>query len=187
MEYMEYDDVDIAKPLDRLFEDQIREFESGSDRFLRQGVEKNDAGTRRFRDWVSNRKTKKSGMRNRSKKISRCEDMQKRLCLALIIILIACFASTIFGKDAAMPLVIDVRTVQEWNNGHLEGAVLIPYDQIGEKIGSVVKNKSQRIYVYCRTGHRARIAKEALEKMGYKDIINLGSLEDAAKNLSAKL
>jgi phage shock protein E len=113
--------------------------------------------------------------------------MLRKLCLILIIIMIAGFASTIFGKDAAMPVIIDVRTVQEWNNGHLEGAVLIPYDQIGERIGSVVKDKSKRIYVYCRTGHRARIAKEALEKLGYKNIINLGSLEDAAKTVKRKI
>jgi len=113
--------------------------------------------------------------------------MKKRLCLTLIIIMIAGFALTTFGKEAAMPLVIDVRTVQEWDKDHLEGAVLIPYDQIGEKIGAVVKNKSQRIYLYCRTGHRASIAKEALEKLGYKDIINLGSLEDAARNLKRKI
>ena len=105
----------------------------------------------------------------------------------MIIILIAGFASTIFCKDAAIPLVIDVRTVQEWNNGHLEGAVLIPYDQIGEKIGAVVKDKSRKIYLYCRTGHRAQIAKEVLEKLGYKDIINLGSLEDAAGTLKRKI
>ena len=113
--------------------------------------------------------------------------MLRKLCLILIIIMIAGFASTIFGKDAAMPVIIDVRTVQEWNNGHLEGAILIPYDQIGERIGSVVKDKSKRIYVYCRTGHRARIAKEALEKLGYKNIINLGSLEDASKILKRKI
>ena len=113
--------------------------------------------------------------------------MKRRLCLTLIIIMIAGFAWTTFGKDAAMPLVIDVRTVQEWDKGHLEGAVLIPYDQIGERIDAVVKDKLQRVYVYCRTGHRASIAKEALEKMGYKDIINLGSLEDAAKTLKRKI
>jgi phage shock protein E len=113
--------------------------------------------------------------------------MKKRICLTLIIILIAGFALTTFGKDKAMPIVIDVRTVQEWNNGHLEGAVLIPYDQIDEKIGAVVKDKSQKIYLYCRSGHRAGIAKESLEKLGYKDIINLGSVEDAAKNLKRKV
>jgi phage shock protein E len=92
-----------------------------------------------------------------------------------------------FGKDAAMPVIIDVRTVQEWDNGHVEGAVLVPYDQIGERIGSVVKDKSKKIYLYCRTGHRTKIAKEALEKLGYKDIINLGSLEDAAKTMKRKI
>ena len=113
--------------------------------------------------------------------------MKKRLYLMLIILIIAGFAWTTFGKDAAMPPVIDVRTVQEWDKGHLEGAVLIPYDQISERIDSVVKDKSQKIYLYCRTGHRAGIAKEALEKLGYKDIINLGSLEDAAKTLKRKI
>jgi phage shock protein E len=113
--------------------------------------------------------------------------MKERLYLILIIIMVAGFASASFGKEAAMPIVIDVRTVTEWNNGHIEGAVLIPYDQIGEKIGTVVQDKSQEIYLYCRTGHRAGIAKEALEKLGYKNIINLGSLEDAAKNLKRKI
>ena len=113
--------------------------------------------------------------------------MKRILCLTVIIILIAGFASTLFGQDAAMPVIIDVRTVQEWNNGHLEGADLIPYDQIGEKISSVEKDKSHRIYLYCRTGRRSGIAKEALEKLGYKDIINLGSLEDAAKTLKRKI
>jgi len=46
--------------------------------------------------------------------------MKRRLCLTLIIIMIAGFAWTTFGKDAAMPIVIDVRTVQEWDKGHLE-------------------------------------------------------------------
>jgi len=113
--------------------------------------------------------------------------MKRGLCLTLIIIMIAGFALTAFGKDAAMTLVIDVRTVQEWDKGHLEGAVLIPYDQIGEKIGSVVKDKSKTIYVYCRTGRRTKIAKEALEKLGYKDIVDLGSMEDAAKILKRKI
>ena len=113
--------------------------------------------------------------------------MKKILCLGWIIVLIAGFATTTFGNDAAKPVIIDVRTTWEWNLGHLDGAVLIPYKQIGEKIGDVVQDKSQRIYVYCRTGHRAQIAKEDLEKLGYKDIVNLGSLEDAAKTLKLKI
>lgn len=113
--------------------------------------------------------------------------MKRKLCLALIFIMIAGFASTTLGNDAAKPLIIDVRTVREWNNGHLDGAVLIPYDQISERIGTVVQDKSQRIYLYCRSGRRSQIAKAALEKRGYKDIINLGSLEDAAKTMKIKI
>jgi phage shock protein E len=113
--------------------------------------------------------------------------MKRILYLALIITMIAGFAATTFGDDAAKPIIIDVRTKWEWNLGHLDGAILIPYDEIGEKIGEVVKDKSQRIYVYCRTGHRSQIAKEALEKLGYKDVVNLGSLEDAAKTLNLKI
>ena len=113
--------------------------------------------------------------------------MRKRLCLALIIIMIAGFAMTTFGNDADKPVIIDVRTAWEWNLGHLDGAIRIPYKEIGEKIGDVVQDKSQKIYVYCRTGHRAQIAKEALEKLGYKDVVNLGSLEDAAKTMKLKI
>jgi phage shock protein E len=111
----------------------------------------------------------------------------KKFCVTLIILMIAGFSATVSGRDAAMPFIIDVRTVQEWNNGHLEGAVLIPYDQIGEKIGSVVKDKSKKIYVYCRSGRRSKIAKEALDKLGYKNIVDLGTMENAAKILNRKI
>jgi phage shock protein E len=58
---------------------------------------------------------------------------------------------------------------------------------IGKRIGTVVKDKSKRIYLYCRSGRRSRIAKETLEKIGYKDVLNLGSLEDAAKTMKTKI
>ena len=68
-----------------------------------------------------------------------------------------------------------------------QGAILIPYDSIGEKIGAIAKDKTRRIYVYCRSGRRAQIAKENLEQLGYTDVVNLGSLEDAAKTLNRKI
>jgi phage shock protein E len=104
-----------------------------------------------------------------------------------MIIMIVGFISTTFADDAVKPIIIDVRTVREWNNSHLDGTILISFDQIDEKIGNVTKDKSQRIYVYCRTGHRARIAKETLEKLGYKDVVNLGSLENAAKTMNQNI
>lgn len=113
--------------------------------------------------------------------------MKRIHCLALIIMVVAGFALPAFGSSVAKPFIIDVRTEEEWNNGHIEGAVLIPYDQIGEKIGTIVRDKSQKIYVYCRTGRRSQIAKETLNKLGYKDVVNLGSLEDAARILKKKI
>jgi phage shock protein E len=92
-----------------------------------------------------------------------------------------------FCADDVKPFIIDVRTQDEWNDGHMEGAILIPYDMIGDKIGTVSKDRSKRIYVYCRSGRRSKIAKETLDKLGYKDVVNLGSLEDAAKTMKRKI
>ena len=113
--------------------------------------------------------------------------MKKFLFFIFAVGLVLGIALSSLGADGAKPLVIDVRTEAEWSNGHIEGAILIPYESIGEKIGAVAKEKSGRIYVYCRTGRRSKIAKETIEKLGYKDVVNLGSLEDAAKTLKRKI
>jgi phage shock protein E len=113
--------------------------------------------------------------------------MKKLLFFLVAAGMVLGMALTTFGADGEKPFVIDVRTEAEWNNGHLEGAILIPYDVIGEKIGTVANDKSGRIYVYCRSGRRSQIAKETLEKLGYKDVRNLGSLEDAAKTMKRKI
>jgi phage shock protein E len=113
--------------------------------------------------------------------------MKKILFFLIVVLMFSGMALSSFGADGIIkPLVIDVRTEAEWSNGHLEGAILIPYNLIGEKIGIVAKDKSKRIFVYCRSGRRSQIAKETLTKMGYKDVQNLGSLEDAAKTMKLK-
>ena len=96
-------------------------------------------------------------------------------------------ASSPFGAEGLKPLIIDVRTEAEWNDGHIEGAILIPYELIGERIGTMTKDKSSRIHVYCRTGRRSQIAKTSLEKLGYKNVVNLGSLEDAAQKMKRRI
>jgi phage shock protein E len=113
--------------------------------------------------------------------------MKRIFFLLLTAVMVVAMASPSFGADGATPLIIDVRTQAEWNAGHIEGAILIPYESIGEGIGAVTKDKSRRIYVYCRSGRRSQIAKESLEKLGYKDIVNLGSLEDAAKKMKRRI
>lgn len=81
-------------------------------------------------------------------------------------------------------LVIDVRTEAEWNAGHLEGAILIPYDRLGAEIGRVAAEKKTKIDLYCRSGRRSGIGLETLRQLGYEDVSNLGSLENAAKILN---
>ncbi|HUN55567.1 MAG TPA: rhodanese-like domain-containing protein [Smithella sp.] len=115
--------------------------------------------------------------------------MKTTLCvsLTLMILTMAGFPSQAHAEDKSKPLIIDSRTANEWNGGHIKGAILIPYDQTEKSIGAVAKDKSQKIYVYCRTGMRAAVAKETLGKLGYKDVVNLGSMEDAARALNLEI
>jgi len=113
--------------------------------------------------------------------------MKKYFSFLLVAFMVSGMVLSSFCDDSVKPLIIDVRTQAEWNNGHIEGAILIPYDSIGEMIGTVVKDKSKMIYVYCRSARRSQIAKETLEKLGYKDVVNLGSLKDAAKAMKRKI
>jgi phage shock protein E len=75
-------------------------------------------------------------------------------------------------------IIIDVRTRGEFDEGHLEPALHIPYEQIGERIGEVTTDLDQQIMVYCRVGHRSGIAQETLRQMGYRNVVNGGGYED---------
>ena len=113
--------------------------------------------------------------------------MKKILLVLIAVGMVSGMVSLSFGAETAKPLIIDVRTEAEWNSGHIEGAVLIPYELIGDRIGTVARDKAGRVYLYCRTGRRSQIAKETLDKLGYKDLVNLGVLEDAAKAMKLKI
>jgi len=103
--------------------------------------------------------------------------MFKRLCAFFLLVCLALPFS--IPAIAGNPVWIDVRTDQEYSEGHVEQAVNIPYEEIGERIESVTKNKDQTIYVYCRSGRRSGIAKDTLNDLGYTDVVNLGGLDDA--------
>jgi len=74
---------------------------------------------------------------------------------------------------------IDVRTPEEFAAWHVSQAVNIPYEQITQRIAEVTADKDALIYLYCRSGHRAGIAREALSNAGYRNVVNLGGLEQA--------
>lgn len=74
---------------------------------------------------------------------------------------------------------IDVRSEKEFNAGHLKGALLIPHTEIGEKIRNTVPDKETPLYLYCRSGRRVGIAIGVLKELGYKELYNLGGMNDA--------
>ena len=70
-------------------------------------------------------------------------------------------------------ILIDVRSPQEYKEGHLKGAILIPFYQIRKEIEKKVPNKNQLIVLYCSTGHRGQEAQRILERLGYTNVYNV--------------
>ena len=75
-------------------------------------------------------------------------------------------------------VILDVRTEQEYTQGHIPGAILIPDYEISEKAESVLTDKDQLILVYCRSGRRSKNAAAQLEEMGYTRIREFGGILD---------
>ena len=73
---------------------------------------------------------------------------------------------------------IDVRTEAEYKQGHLEGAINIPHDQIASRIGDITNSKEKNINLYCRSGRRSELAKEILHTLGYLHARNGGGMLD---------
>ncbi|MDD1828794.1 rhodanese-like domain-containing protein [Photobacterium sp. ZSDE20] len=75
------------------------------------------------------------------------------------------------GPHSGKPIIIDVRSHEEFIEGHLPSAINIPYEQI-ELLTTFAPDKSQSLFIYCRSGRRSGIAEEALYKLGYSNIYN---------------
>ena len=76
-------------------------------------------------------------------------------------------------------ILLDVRSIQEFEEGHMESAISLPVYDIKKKYQEVLKDKSQIIIVYCSTGHRSEKAQKILKKLGYEKVYNLcNSLEN---------
>ena len=82
-------------------------------------------------------------------------------------------------------LIIDVRTQEEFQSGHIDNASNIQWQNIAiiqEKI-----TKDRKIYLYCRSGNRSQKATDILIELGYRDVLNIGGLEEAAILLDKKI
>ena len=75
-------------------------------------------------------------------------------------------------------IILDVRTQEEYDEGHIPGAVVISHEEIAEKAEGVLTDKDQLILVYCRSGRRSKIAAEALAELGYTNIKEFGGIID---------
>ncbi|MFQ5683745.1 MAG: rhodanese-like domain-containing protein [Candidatus Binatia bacterium] len=71
------------------------------------------------------------------------------------------------------PLLLDVRTPQEFAIDHIPGAVNIPYDQLPNRLAELGLSKNRELVVYCETGGRAAIAEATLRKAAFQDVLHL--------------
>jgi len=80
-------------------------------------------------------------------------------------------AYAIFGKSGV--IFLDVREPDEFNAGHIPGAINIPRGLLESRVGEQITDKNTTIVVYCRSGVRSALASATLVKMGYKGILNM--------------
>lgn len=115
--------------------------------------------------------------------------MKKFLLIAIcIIFLSACsndnngLISYVDAKEKIInesAILIDVRSEEEYNEAHIEGAVLLPVDTIDEEsIKAITDDKEVPIIVYCRSGNRSSQALEQLKELGYEEVYDLGSMSN---------
>ena len=75
-------------------------------------------------------------------------------------------------------IVVDVRTLEEYNEGHIPNAISVPLETIENEAETKLKNKDDLILVYCRSGRRSREAALRLIEKGYTNVIDFGGIKD---------
>jgi len=75
-------------------------------------------------------------------------------------------------------IIIDAREQDEYDEKHIPGAVLMPYESAAELADELLPDKDQMILIYCRSGRRSKIAAETLAGLGYTDIREFGGIID---------
>lgn len=74
--------------------------------------------------------------------------------------------------------ILDVRNEDEYDSGHIENSILIPVNDIEKEAENILKDKDQKILVYCRSGNRSSQASKLLVKMGYTNVYDFGGIKD---------
>ena len=83
-------------------------------------------------------------------------------------------------------LLLDVRTDSEFEAGHVEGAKLIPHDQVAARVDEISEllggDRGKPIVLYCRSGNRTKKARTALEQAGFTQVVDLGAMSNWCEN-----
>ena len=94
------------------------------------------------------------------------------------------------SATASLPsgtVLIDVRSMGEFDSGHIEGAVALPLDRIQHDIASVVPDKATPLLLYCRSGARSGRACEIVSQLGYTATRNGGGIGSLALSLGRRV
>ena len=79
-------------------------------------------------------------------------------------------------RRQSRPVILDVRSTDEFNEGHVRGALHIPDYKIAEEIESKVPDKKTPVYIYCYSGARAGSAARQMRYLGYEAVHNMGGI-----------
>ena len=120
--------------------------------------------------------------------------MKKIILLVIVLLLVGCSSNKINGENlyktingelaiefvnTSKAILIDVRTFEEFEENHIDGAINIPVDEITkERIQEVTENELENIIVYCRSGSRSKTAAIKIIELGYTNVYDLGSIEN---------
>lgn len=83
-------------------------------------------------------------------------------------------------------LVIDVRSEAEYREGHLSGTINIPLGRLADEIARHAPDKEKPLLLHCRSGGRSGMGASTLKKMGYRNVLNLGSYRSAEQIVGAQ-
>src|SRR5579862_7588319 len=76
-------------------------------------------------------------------------------------------------KNGGHAVVLDVREKDEWDEGHLPGAIFLPRGFLEVKVEKEISDKTRPIIVYCAGGTRSALAARSLQQMGYTDVVSM--------------
>ena len=104
--------------------------------------------------------------------------------ILLVVLSFSALAADFRYNGVKPDFIIDVRTAEEFSTGHIDGAINLPVDQIGQQIAGVKGLKpGSTVLVYCRSGRRSAAAVQILQQRGYTRVLDGGGVESLAKSL----